>query len=340
VTERDQASQESFASLRAESPELVSPIKLLQRVNLLIFCIAFFWPGLCGAYAARENESHIKDWPMYARTSYSGEAFPAYEIPDSDSDFESQGFYAGEPVCAQTPRGIETVPYTHLFLLIAFTVAIAFATDAETRQDWSSKLERVASSLASADQSGTTPQPSPVKDIASADTPGSIPQPPPAHQPEPVTATEPLPEVRVTNAPGDNDQETESKTQGKNHVSDAYAPPQPSSDPYRRKAEAAGLHPDLSRAVLSRLTTTDYRNAAYAIQKAIKSVPNNGEFTWPRTRKSGAAVFNVHFVEGAGRDCRRYVVTVTKNRWTSTALPMEKCGVKVAIRSGKENPIE
>lgn len=279
---------------------------------------------------------------MYARTSYSAEEFPSFVIPENDADFDSQGFYAGEPVCPQTPRGMEVVPYTYLFLLLAFTVVCAFAGDAKTRQDWTSKFERVAASLATSEQSGAASQPLPTKEIASADTPGSVPVPPPAPPPQsaPATAAQPLPEVTVANAPGDKDDETENKTSEKTHVSDAYASPRPSNDPYRRKAESVGLHPDLSRAVLSRLTPTDYRNAAYAIRKAIKTIPNDGEFTWPRARKAGVAVFNVHFVPGAARDCRRYVVTVTKNRWTSTALPMEKCGVKIAIRGEKEKSIE
>lgn len=275
---------------------------------------------------------------MYARTSYSADEFPSFMMSESDADFASQDFYAGEPVCPQPSRRLETVPYTYLFLLLVVTVGCAFATDAETRQDWAAKFERIASSLATSEQTAAAPLPT--KEIASADTPGSTPLAPPSPAAIPPPS-QPLPEVTVATAPGDtNDDETDEKTLAKPHVSDAYAPPRPSNDPLRMKAEAAGLHPDLSRAVLARLTATDYRNAAYAIGKAIKTVPNNGEFIWPHKRKAGMAVFTVHFVQGAGRDCRRYVVTVTKDRWTSTALPMEKCGVKVAIRGSKENAIE
>lgn len=278
---------------------------------------------------------------MYARASYSADEFPSFMVSESDADFASQDFYAGEPVCPQPSRRLEIVPYTSLFLLLAVAVGCAFAADAETRQDWSSKFERIASSLATSEQS---PPALPTKDIASADTPGSTPLAPPSAVPPPAAIappSQPLPEVTVATAPGEaTDDEADAKTPAKPHVSDAYAPPRPSNDPLRKRAEAAGLHPDLSRAVLSRLTPTDYRNAAYAIGKAIKTVPNNGEFIWPHQRKAGMALFTVHFVQGAGRDCRRYVVTVTKDRWTSTALPMEKCGVKVAIRGSKENAIE
>jgi hypothetical protein len=281
---------------------------------------------------------------MYARTSYSADEFPSYVIPESDVDFASGDFYAGEPVCPPSPRGIEIVPYTYLFLLLAAVVGCAFAADPETREDWTSKIERVASSMTEQEQSASPIAPMPAKTVASADTPASIAMPPPA-VPVAAEVAPPLPQVTIANAPGDKDDDADdnagtSKSSGKTSVSDAYAPPRPSNDPYRRKAEAVGLHPDLSRAVLTHLTATDYRNAAFAIEKAIRTVRNDGEFTWPRARKPGVAVFNVHFVEGAPHDCRRYVVTVTKDRWTSTALPMEKCGVKVAYRGGREKTIE
>lgn len=268
---------------------------------------------------------------MYARASYAAEEFPSYSIDDSDGDFNSDTFYAGDPVCPQTRRGLEPVPYTYLVLLLIFAVAAAFATDAQTRAAWTSKLERIAASLTTTEQAAAVALPT--KEIASADTPGSVPVAASTPQPPAPPVAQPLPEVTVTNAPGVEDDAADAKAAGKPHVSDAYAPPAISSDPLRRKAEAAGLNPGLSHAVLARLTPTDYRNAAYAVQKALKTVPDDGQFTWPRSRKPGVAVFNVHFVQGAARACRRYVVTVTKDRWTSTALPMEKCGVKVALRT-------
>ena len=42
-----------------------------------------------------------------------------------------------------------------------------------------------------------------------------------------------------------------------------------------------------------------------------------------RTRAKPALRLQRPFVQGAGHDCRRYVVTVTKDRWSTTALPME-----------------
>jgi hypothetical protein len=103
----------------------------------------------------------------------------------------------------------------------------------------------------------------------------------------------------------------------------------PSVDPadiYQVRAMAVGLHPGLSRVLLARLSPDDYRNADIAIQKAVAETPDSGVFVWPRQRKPELALFHVRFVPGAAPDCRRYVVTVTKDGWLTTALPMEKCG--------------
>lgn len=272
---------------------------------------------------------------MDARVSHADEAFPYYAPESADGDFLPNAFYAGDPVCARGCKGVEAVPYSYLVLLLLLTVGCAFAADDMTRQAWVSKVEALANSFAAPKQPLAAPELPPPNSMASNAAVSPNPPPPPA--PAAATVEQPLPVVTVSNAPGDSD----AGASGKKGISDAYAPPAPSSDPYRKKAEAVGLHPDLSRAVLARLTPADYRNAAYAIEKAIKTVPDDAEFTWPRARKTGAAVFNVHFVQGGGRDCRRYVVTVTKDRWTSTALPMEKCGVKIAVRKpGAEKAIE
>ena len=100
------------------------------------------------------------------------------------------------------------------------------------------------------------------------------------------------------------------------------------SDPYQKKALAVGLHPDLSRVLLARLSAADYRNAGIAVQTALVETPDSAVYIWPRQRKPELAMFQVHFVPGAANDCRRYVVTVSKDGWLTTALPLEKCGVK------------
>ena len=111
-------------------------------------------------------------------------------------------------------------------------------------------------------------------------------------------------------------------------------PPRPNpSDPYQTRAVAVGLHPDISRALLSRLTKADYRNAGVAIDTAVAKTPDNAVFVWPRQRKPELALFEVRFVAGAAPHCRRYVVTVTKDRWSTTAPPMERCS---SPKSGAE----
>ncbi len=98
------------------------------------------------------------------------------------------------------------------------------------------------------------------------------------------------------------------------------------NDPYQKRAEAVGLHPGLSRVLLERLSAADYLNAEYAINTAIAKTPDGTVFAWPRQRTPELALFQVHFVRGVAPDCRRYVVTVTKDGWLTTALPMERCG--------------
>ncbi len=105
-----------------------------------------------------------------------------------------------------------------------------------------------------------------------------------------------------------------------------YAPPADLSDAYQKRASAVGLHPDLSRVLLARLSPTDYHNAGVAIQTAVAETPDTAVFVWPRQRKPELALFQVRFVQGAAEGCRRYVVTVAKDGWLTTALPMEKCG--------------
>src|SRR5262245_56962875 len=103
------------------------------------------------------------------------------------------------------------------------------------------------------------------------------------------------------------------------------APTVDPSNPYQVRAAAVGLHPDLSSVLLARLSDTDYRNAGYPIETAVKETSDSGVFVWPRQRKPELALFQVRFVAGAATGCRRYVVTIIKDRWSTTAMPMEKC---------------
>jgi hypothetical protein len=101
------------------------------------------------------------------------------------------------------------------------------------------------------------------------------------------------------------------------------------NDPYQKRALAVGLHPGLSHVLLAKLSPTDYRNAGIAIETALVKTPEGGVYVWPREGKPDLAVFRVHFVAGAAPGCRRYVVVVAKDRWLTTAAPMEKCNAQV-----------
>jgi len=100
--------------------------------------------------------------------------------------------------------------------------------------------------------------------------------------------------------------------------------------PYQKRAEAVGLHPGLSRSLLTRLTKTDYRNARFAIKTALAKTSDRDVFVWPRQKRAKLAMFQVRFVPGAPNNCRRYIVEIAKDGWLTTARPMEKCGIKVS----------
>lgn len=141
----------------------------------------------------------------------------------------------------------------------------------------------------------------------------------PAAAQKQAAAPAPLPETHVAPAP---EVKVELQAQAGDRLAGASR-----RDPLRTRAESIGLHPDLARGLLERLSQADYRNAETAIRRAIAEVPDDRVFKWPRQAKSGAAVFEVRFVSGAEPRCRRYVVTIAKDGWIGTALPMEKCGV-------------
>lgn len=116
---------------------------------------------------------------------------------------------------------------------------------------------------------------------------------------------------------------------------------QPITDPHQKRAEAAGLHPDISVALLKRLTEADYKAAAAAIRKALAELGEDGALVWPEKRKPTAALFRVSFVTGAAPDCRRYIVAIAKDGWQTTALPVETCGIeRAAAKKGIEGRIE
>jgi hypothetical protein len=95
--------------------------------------------------------------------------------------------------------------------------------------------------------------------------------------------------------------------------------------PARKRAVAAGLGPDLPNVLLTRLSKADLENAAYAIKTAIAKIPDDASFAWPPATSRKQAYFEVRFVQGAAQGCRRYIVKVTKDRWSSTSAALEKC---------------
>jgi hypothetical protein len=96
--------------------------------------------------------------------------------------------------------------------------------------------------------------------------------------------------------------------------------------PKRAHAIAAGLSPDLPNVLLTRLSESDLKNAGYAVKTALAKTPDDALFAWPPKPSQQQALFEVRFVAGASQGCRRYIVTVTKERWSSTTAAMEKCG--------------
>ena len=175
----------------------------------------------------------------------------------------------------------------------------------------SSKDQRLPTSERLAD----VPPPDVKSNVAAApETPSTAPT-----RAAPVTADPPpTPPVRVI---------TDTPTRAA-AVDQPYAAPVPDAlDRYGARARSVGLHPDLSRALLADLTNADYRNADTAVRKALSQTSDAAVVKWPRTREDGQALFEVRFVSGAAPGCRRYVVTVEKHKWLTTAPPLETCTV-------------
>lgn len=104
------------------------------------------------------------------------------------------------------------------------------------------------------------------------------------------------------------------------------------ADPLQQKALAAGLHPELSRALLEQLTPEDFHNAAYAVAALLKGAKADSPLVWPKRQAPHQARFKIRLVEGAPPECRRYVVQVAKNGWETTARPMERCVAAQAFK--------
>jgi hypothetical protein len=242
-----------------------------------------------------------------------------------DDDFGGGGaLLAGERVGPPLPRTRGNPIVRILGLLVVLGAGWALATGQVALPKW--LLAEIAAAISSREGAPAAPLP-PVTQAAAAplppvsqeparELPRVSPQPPAASEPAmPATAAEPASPPRPA-----------ASGAGETAAEPLVPPSADPADPYQVKALAVGLHPDLSRALLTRLSPADYHNAGVAIRKALAETSDSAVFVWPRQRKPELALFQVHFVPGAAPSCRRYVVTVTKDGWSTTAPPMERCG--------------
>lgn len=243
-----------------------------------------------------------------------------YDAFDAEEHFAHRELFAGERVSPPLSRTGGKATLWFAVVLIAIGGGWALLGDQASWPRW--LLAETAAMFPSMDRK----VPAPVAPVASAMTtisppaiaepatkPAALAAPPPAPQPSAPTKTAAAPDVTAGSA-----------------GPPLRSPTADAADPYQMRAEAVGLHPDLSRALLARLSPADYRNAGIAIQTALAETPDSVVFVWPRQRKPELALFRVSFVPGAAPGCRRYVVTVTKDGWLTTALPMERCGSQLA----------
>lgn len=236
----------------------------------------------------------------------------ADEIDDEDDDTSVEltaGERIGEPVA---DKGGGRVVRASLLIFTGLGAGWMLFDDTATWPKWAAFETGSIKPWAASPPVATTPPTAPdlVKPLPSSEiaaTPGSD---------ATATATPP--------APAAPDVETNPDTADTAPLRSAIPDPK---DPTQVRAAAVGIHPDVSRALLTRLSPTDYKNAAAAIKTALSQTPDSDVLDWPRDAKPDAAVFQVRFVRGAVGDCRRYVVTITKDQWVTTAPAMEKCGI-------------
>jgi hypothetical protein len=250
----------------------------------------------------------------------------AYSPFDSDEDYGPGELFSGERICPPLAGNGNAMLRAYVVIAIAFGGGWALLSHQASWQKWISSATSEVSSLM--DHTAAAP-------AATAAMPPLNAQPVPIPAAAAPLASAPLPpdSKEIADAPNADESSAATTTAIPSAANDdsASSPlPPPTvdpADPYQTRASAAGLNPGLSHALLARLSPTDYRNAGIAIRTAMAKTPDTGVFVWPRQRRPEQALFQVHFVRGAAPDCRRYVVTVAKDGWSTTALPMEKCGV-------------
>lgn len=248
---------------------------------------------------------------------------------DADDAFDAPEFLTGERICPPRPRR------GAVFKLLSWLVVLgALGGGWSLLQDPPTWLKSLSTDVAALWSALNPQEPQPAQQETAA-----LSAPPPAAVTElPVASTEisdapgaeagtAVPSGTVETAPAGS---SDTGAAASNETPTAPAQQQPSpprTERYEKQAEAVGLNPDLSKAVLRRLSATDFRNAGIAIKTALAETADDAVHTWPNKPKPSVALFEVHFVPGAAENCRRYVVTVTKDRWSTTAPPMEKCGI-------------
>lgn len=279
----------------------------------------------------------------------------SYELPRDDfDDSVDDGFEwsaanelaSGERICAplEEPRGSTFWPAA-LVIVVMLAAAWLFAQFPAATQavrDGASALvaANASSHVSPADTAAPTPPPVPVVSTDVAAAPGadageavapSVPASDAGSEPDVAAAAEPAIESETANGIA------AAPTEPVESAAAARSEPLPKpvadpADPNQKRALAVGLHPDVSKALLARMTLTDYSNARSAVENALLQ-SGDDPLAWPRSgAKPGAALFEVKFVAGAAPGCRRYVVVITKDRWSTTAPPMEKCGDELPKR--------
>jgi len=264
--------------------------------------------------------------------SYDASAYrDAYEDSDLDEVYVPAGpapLMAGDRIGVplKPKRGRRLVRWS-IFALVCVGGVWALRDDTGTVAGLITQFKSAATPVVERLATALAPPPAPVP-VASAPP---APEPPPLPAPADVApASIPATSIAIASPPagasGDAPAEPEAS---------APARPEPlpppvvdEANPYQKRAAAIGLHPGISPAVLERLSATDYRNGGTAIEKALKETPDGEIFVWPKPAGAGAALFQIRFVQGSNAACRRYLVNVTKDGWSTTAPAMEKCGIR------------
>ena len=207
--------------------------------------------------------------------------------PDSDTRFES--VYAEERIGGPLrSERRQSLPWLGIASAISASVYLIFF---QVGADWRSPVQAAPQPAAvsqAESQSGSQEQSEPA--LASTNI-------------APIITNAPTPSVTVeVAAPEPTSEPSEQPEQNSEQQAEAppVAPLPPpvvnKDDPYQVRALAAGLHPGLSRALLVRLTKTDFKNAAHAIRTALAKTPDDKVFVWPRGRSTKVTRFQVRFV--------------------------------------------